>query len=292
LFSIVLTAVWALAFFLLKGGFSRAMAQGGIKMARNSNHLAFYCLFGLVFSYYLLQEIKNRLLKGFLIVLMINLLLVILLSASRNAFLNLFVFFSMVTIESGLELRKLTLILSLFLILLLLAFQLVPKQHLDRITALQMDPAQKEASGSIRERRESLKVGLRIFLDSNPLFGVGPGNYRWIRQTHYDHKRVSTHNAYLWALVSGGIPALVLYILLFWRTWKDLTWMQRQNVEASDMSLPPQWMIKATRTVLLLFMVFSFFANSFLLITPYLLIGVTIIMKRIFLRYAPTPNFL
>ncbi|MBW1695553.1 MAG: O-antigen ligase family protein [Deltaproteobacteria bacterium] len=287
LFSVILTAVLALLFFVPTGGFSRAMAQGGIRMAKNSNHLAFYCLFGLVCSFYLLQETGNLFLKGTLGVLIMILLLVILLSASRNAFLNLLVFFGVVTFESGLELRKIMLILFLGGVLLLLAFNLVPKQHLDRITALQMDPTQMEASGSIRERKESLKIGLRIFLDSNPLLGVGPGNFRWIRQTHYDHKRVATHNAYLWAILSGGVPALVLYLLLFWTSLKDLSWMLRQKTEAS---LPPKWMVKTTRTVLLLFMVFSIFTESFLHIMPFFLIATTIIMKRAFLYRLQEPS--
>jgi len=288
LISIILTAVSALSFATLTGEFSRAMARGGIKMAQNSNHLAFYCLFGLVISYYLLHETGNLILKGSLVILAMILLLVILLSASRNAFLNLLVFFGVISIESGLEFRKILMILFLAGALLLLAFNLVPKQNLDRITALKMDPTQKEASQSMSERKQSLKAGLRIFLDSNPLLGIGPGNYRWIRQAHYDHKRVATHNAYLWSAISGGIPALILFLLLFWTSWKDLCWMARQKAGSS--SLPPIWMIKATRTVLLLFMVFSIFTESFLDLMPFLLVGVTIIMKRSFLNPNPSPN--
>jgi len=278
--AVILTAVSGVASVVLTGEMDRAVAQGGIQMAKNSNHLAFYCLFGIVFSYYLFQETGNRILKGFLLTLITTFLLVILFTASRNAFLNLIVLFGILTFEAGLELRKIILILFLAGILLLLAFHLVPKQHLDRFTSLKMDPTQKEASGSIRERKHSLEIGLRIFLDSNPLIGVGPGNFRWIRQTHYDHKRIATHNAYLWALVSGGVPALILFLLLFLASFKDLNWMVRQKTEAF---LPPKWMIKAIRTVFVLFMVFSLFTESFLEIIPFLLVGATIIMKRAFL---------
>lgn len=280
--AIILTALWTLLFVVLTGDSSRAMAQGGIKLAQNSNHLAFFCLFGIVFFYYLLQETKNRILKGSLSALMMLFFLLILLSASRNAFLNLFVFFGILTLEAGLELRKIVLILFLAGMVLLLSFFLVPKQYLDRFTALTMDPSQKEASGSLRERKDSLEVGLRMFLDSNPLIGVGPGNFRWIRLVRYDHKRVATHNAYLWALVSGGIPALVLYLFLFWTSWKDLCWMLRQKIDASAF-LPAKWMIRGTRTILILFMAFSLFTESFLQIYTFLLVGATIVMKQVFL---------
>ncbi len=258
----------------------RASATFGIKMAKNSNHLAFYCLFGVTAIWYFRQELKKTIIKILTLGLMGVLIICVFLTASRNALINLILLSLIFAFEAGFDLRHIFLTLAIAICLVVVAFQFVPRKNLERITAFSMSSSQKEASESISERSDSLKAAFKVLVDSK-FMGVGPGNFRWIRQMDYDHKRVATHNAYVWALVTGGIPALLCFLGLFLSTWRDLRWLEAQQLSSS---LPPKWMVKSIRTTLLLFLMFSLFTEAWLEIIPFILVGITIVMKQSHLR--------
>ena len=258
----------------------RAAATFGIRMAKNSNHLAFYCIFGAVALWYIRQELKNPMLKILVLGFTGTLIICVVLTSSRNALINLMVLSIIFAFEAGFNPRHIILTLLVAVCLSMLAIQIIPEKNLERITAFSMSPSQKDASGSISERRDSLKAAFNVVRDSKFL-GVGPGNFRWMRQMDYDHKRVATHNAYMWALVTGGIPALLCFLGLFFSTWRDLRWLEAQPLSSG---MPPLWMVKTIRTTLLLFLVFSLFTEAWLEIIPFFLVGITIVMKRLHLR--------
>ena len=161
----------------------------------------------------------------------------------------------------------------------MIAVNFIPEQNLHRLTAMKADPKSKDAGRSMSERVQTLETGIKMFSDHNVLIGIGPGNFRWMRLLYYDHKKLATHNSYLWALLSGGIIALVLYLALFWNTWKDLRWMEKQPIHGLS---PPRWTVRTLRTMLLLFLLFSAFTEAWLQIIPFLIVGLTIAMKRIY----------
>ena len=214
------------------------------------------------------------------------LLFVAIMTASRSVLVTTLLFGCILAVEAGISPRRIIatgLVAGLFGFLI---FSAVPKQNLERITAFDSGSASSvhsEAYSSAKGRLAVAKVGLQVFLDSNPLLGVGPGNFRWIRQLDYDLKRLSTHNGYLWALLAGGIAGLGLYLLLFWVTWRDLRWMEQQRFVAW---LPPIWIIKSMRTTLLLFLSISMFAEVWLNIMPFFIIGTTIVLKRLYMKNA------
>lgn len=280
LFVIVCSIPSAIQSALLGMGDYRASATFGINMAKNSNHLAFYCLFGVTTLWYIRQALENPLIKMLVLGLMGVLILCIFLTASRNALINLILLSLIFSFEAGFNFRHIFLTLVIVVSLTTVAFQFIPEKNLERITAFSISPSQKEASQSISERRNSLKAAFKVLRDSKFL-GVGPGNFRWIRQVDYDHKRVATHNAYVWALVTGGIPALLCFLGLFFSTWQDLRWLEVQKFSSN---LPPMWMVKTIRTTLLLFLIFSLFTEAWLEIIPFLLVGITIVMKRCHLQ--------
>jgi len=281
-FAIVLmTAFSALHRGVVSGEDYRATASFGIKMANNSNHLAFYSLMGIVTFWYLRQALHSVIMKSAAMGAIILLLFVVFLASSRNALLNLVFLSGVLTLESAVNLRKLVITVVVIAVLGLSILNLTPQQNLNRMFTFGSDPTQKEVTSSTHERLQSFKTGFQMFADSNVFLGLGPGNFRWIRQIDYDHKRIATHNSYLWALVGGGIPALILYLGLFWATWRDLRWMESHAPASANP--PPLWMVKAVRTMLLLFLVFSLFTEAWLEIMFFLIVGLTIIMKRLYL---------
>lgn len=276
IFAILLTAVSAL---LAPGADYRATAAFGIKAANNANRLGFWSLVGVVILWYLQQELRSSSVRFVLIALIGMLLLVILLTGSRSALINVMVFAVVVAVESGFQLRRLVSTAVVVGLLALLVLKLVPQENLERSTAFDgQTSGHSEAAQSAQGRIRVAQTALQVYSDANLLLGVAPGNFRWIRQLDYDLERLSLHNGYLWALLSGGAAALVLYLWLFWTSWRDL---RRLECAPSTASMAPRWMVKSTRTILLLFLMFSLFAEAWLEITPFLLIALTIVMIRL-----------
>jgi putative inorganic carbon (HCO3(-)) transporter len=52
---------------------------------------------------------------------------------------------------------------------------------------------------------------------AHPLFGVGPGNFQELSGSWH-----VTHNSFTQMSAEGGVPALVLYVLILWRGFKNL----------------------------------------------------------------------
>ncbi len=275
-FAIMVSAISAL---LITGVDYRASASFGIDAATNSNRLGFYSLAGIVILWYLRQSVSTPMPRVALLGVAALLLLVVFLTSSRSALINTLVFAGILAVEAGVRPRRLIGTFIVIGVVSFLVLKLVPEQNLERITAFDTSSGvQSEAHGSATHRLRVAQVALEIYSDSNLLVGVGPGNFRWIRQLDYDLERLSLHNGYLWALLSGGLAGLVLYLALYWTCWRDLRWLEAQPGSPSS---PPSWMIKSTRTLLLLFLVFSLFAEVWLEIIPFFIIGLTIVMLRL-----------
>ena len=82
----------------------------------------------------------------------------------------------------------------------------------------------------------------------------------------------NTHNAYLWALTSGGIGILTLYLFLFFQTYLLIKKLERSG--------PPEllWLSKGLKVNLFLFLLFSAFTDFWLSDFLYLQIGLPIAM--------------
>jgi O-antigen ligase len=106
---------------------------------------------------------------------------------------------------------------------------------------------------------------------SNPILGIGIGNFRWVNQSRYGDDR-QPHNSYLGTLAESGAPVLSLYLLLFYVTYRMLSQLKRSG--------PPEllWLSKGLRVNLILFLVFSAFADFWVNDFLYLIIGLTVAM--------------
>jgi O-antigen ligase len=133
-----------------------------------------------------------------------------------------------------------------------------------------------DIGASSLELRESAIDSAMLIIQDHPLLGVGLGNFREVaRQIYADKFFRPPHNSMLWAQAEGGIGVLLLYLLLFALTWRDL---RRARVAAAhDPSLAA--LGTALRTVLGLFLFFSLFADLWLNPLAYLLIGMTIALR-------------
>ena len=124
-------------------------------------------------------------------------------------------------------------------------------QLFQRFSALsngQQDPA---AFASAEVRRDVLWKSL-VLTANHPFFGVGPGNFQVLSGSWH-----GTHNSYTEMSVEGGVPALLLYLIVWWRAFFYVRVVKRFRNGRSEHRV---W-AKALMGSLLALLVASFFAN-------------------------------
>ena len=81
---------------------------------------------------------------------------------------------------------------------------------------------QQKAHGSYEQRRLLILGGLQL-MKQYPIFGLGAGNYGNFSGTWQD-----VHVTYLQIGVEGGVPALILFLMYFWRGFANLRRVRRK----------------------------------------------------------------
>jgi O-antigen ligase len=161
----------------------------------------------------------------------------------------------------------------------LLGLAFVPSAYLERVTTFDPEvdaPGQESLQNRLLVVTSALKMAA-----SDPLFGAGLGNFPWVARVFYNSGG-ATHNSYLWAITSGGVGALVLYLLLFYVTFR----MLRQLEKYGPREL--LWLSKALRVNLVTFLIFSGFADFWLSDFLYLIMGLAVAMTYVWRREAGT----
>lgn len=256
----------------------RASADFGIVAARNANRLAFVSAMAIALIGAALHEFRSRatVLLGALAISL--LVLTIFLSASRSGLIGLLVL-CVIFATTRIDLRRWAILLVVLAFSVGISLAVTPKAYVDRITNFVLTEAGEEGAGSTLARLGLLEVGLRMFQD-HPFVGVGIGNFRWVSVVDYQNSRFSAmHNSYLLTLVEGGLLVFIPYLLLFWRTWKDLTRTRRRSAQAPELRL--EWLVEATRAIFVLFLIFSFFADVWHEVFLYLIIGFAAVLVRL-----------
>jgi O-Antigen ligase len=127
------------------------------------------------------------------------------------------------------------------------------------------------ASESAQIRRELLFQSLRVTAQ-HPLFGVGPGDFAVVSGVW----RV-THNSYTQLSAEGGIPAFLLYVLIFWRAVANLREIRKYAKGIRLISM-------ALEASLAAYLVGSFFLSHAYQLFPYCLVAYTGVLHLIVQR--------
>jgi hypothetical protein len=249
-------ALSALPPFLSGSGFRRAHAEFGL--AGNANRLAHICLFATSLVWFYRCHGGDRRLKLLTLPLLVVLPLIALLSASRSGLLQLLVLGFLVLWEQqgwspARRLRSMVFVGALATV----ALAFVPSAQLMRATTF--DRAHVgQGQDSLKNRFNTIVAGIEVVARA-PVLGIGIGNFRAVKRAEEGlPRREGTHNSYLWALLAGGVGALVLHLLLFATTWRVLRHVERHG--AAELL----WLAKGLRVGLVLFLLFSAFADFWL----------------------------
>lgn len=128
-----------------------------------------------------------------------------------------------------------------------------------------------EASESARQRKQLLLRSLEVTAQ-HPILGVGPGNFVIVSGVWH-----VTHNSFTQVSAEGGIPAFLLYSLVFWRAIANLRQIRRVRHTRRTFRL----FATALEASLAAFLVGSVFLSLAYHLFPYCLVGYTTALLRI-----------
>jgi hypothetical protein len=257
---------------LLKGG-DISRAEAGFSLAENSNRLAYISIFATtLFWYYRFDGPASRW-RNWTLPFIVCLPLIALATGSRSGFLQIGILaLLLVKDQRGWAPAKRILCIFFMGFVALFLSAIVPATNLMRATTF--DPnVVAPGQTSLQNRLLVVFDALKMFA-SDPIFGAGIGNFPWVARAYFQSNG-QTHNSYLWALVSGGIGTLALYLLLFFITYGMLREAER--------SAPREllWLSKGLRVNLILFMLFSAFADFWLSDFLYLFVGLAVALNQL-----------
>jgi O-antigen ligase len=239
--------------FLASGGSDRAAAT--FSLGQNENRLAHICLFAISLLWWYRTLGPRPLLRRLCLPLIAFLALTTLATGSRGGLLQFVLLIALVLgSQRGWSPAKRLRSIVLLLCLVVAAIAAAPAAQLMRATSFSPEDV-NPAQDSLKNRLNTILVGLEVGAQ-NPVFGVGIGNFKAVKRTLYGlPRREETHNSYLWAVMAGGVPALGLYLALFWTTHRTLVKLQM------TVSRDLLWIVHGFRFNLLLFLLFSAVAD-------------------------------
>jgi putative inorganic carbon (HCO3(-)) transporter len=214
----------------------------------NPNDLALAMALTFPFCFAFMIRAKNPVRKTYWALVMLVMAYCVLMTASRGGLIGLLIGFVGCTWSYGVRQKRMLLVAGTLLAALII-LPMGGKLALKRLRAT-VDSSHEtaQAYASAQARQELLRLGVKVSLE-HPLFGVGPGDFQIISGWH------ETHDAYLQLSAEAGIPALIIFLMVFFRAFQNVRGAHQSSSDRSDLAL----MATAVRTDLAIFAMSSLF---------------------------------
>ena len=246
---------------------------------KNENRLAFMCNVSILLMWMFMQFWRRWWVwaMGFPLIMVMGGLT--LSTASRSGFLSLGLVFMFLLFQRGISWPVRGSVLGAIAFCGLIFFLVLPRASYERLLNYSVDQSQHpEAWKSTQSRIETNQHAIEVFL-SAPLLGIGPGDFRWLHRERYPYALSAgrpNHNSYLWAATEGGIPTVLLYLILFYCIWHDLRQAQRLYPQGDVL-----WHVtRFLRGFFFIWVFFSIFADFWLEVHLYLIAGLAMLLVR------------
>jgi O-antigen ligase len=197
----------------------------------------------------------------------------VLITYSRSGFLALIVGVLFCLWEFGVKGRRLYLIL-LAGVLAVGTAVFAPSHYYARLQSIFLGPVEgANDNGSAEARRELLQTSLQL-MAQHPLFGVGPGNFPVVTGSW----KVA-HNTYTQMGAEGGIPSLILFLLVIGTAFRSVLLARRSSLYKHDRDF--RILVGALFSAFGAYFVGAFFSDTAYNLFPYFLIGYASVVRRI-----------
>jgi O-antigen ligase len=221
-------SVVVIAAISLVTGHSHLRAYGLVGgMYENSNDLAFAIALTIPLCFAFALGTRSMIMKAFWGGGSLGMIVTLFLTGSRGGAITLAIATLVCLWHFGIQGKRPQLILATIVAVVgLFAFEgNVVVQRFSAMTGNVNDTFQLSAYESYRQR--SLLIDLSISaLKDHPLFGLGTGDFEVYSGLWHE-----VHLAYLQVAVEGGIPALFLYLGIFWCGYKNLRRLSRMTLD-------------------------------------------------------------
>ena len=186
---IAAAAISALFFFVTGGGAGGAgRAAANFSMAKNSNRLAFLCVFAISLIWFYRSYAQTRSWKILTLPLLFVLPVATLATGSRGGLLQMVALAaSIVKDQKGWSVAKRMYCIFAMGFVGLLMVALVPAAYIERATSF--DPAADGAGQESLQNRARVVVGALQMIATDPIFGAGFGNYPWVARAYFNVER-------------------------------------------------------------------------------------------------------
>ncbi len=247
----------------------------------NPNDLAFSIVITLPFALAFLLTSRSGLTKMAWVIGMLGMGVALVLTASRAGFLNLIISGTVTLWHFGIRGRRLYLIVATGLIGTLLLVTLGGKLY-DRFTALSGNSVTEQSAYGSYEARKYLMERAVEGIENYPILGIGIMNFEVYSRIWHE-----VHMTYLQVCVEGGIPVLIIYLMFFWRAFKNLRVLRK-----AEKQLEPEMIlfVGALHSSLIGFVVGALFAPEGYQYFPYFAVAFTAVLLQVYKDQVAEPG--
>jgi O-antigen ligase len=237
----------------------------------NSNDLALAMVISLPLCLGLLFLARNRLWKTAWTIAMIAMAYVVFLAGSRGGFIALIITSVVCLWHFAIRGRR-RYILALIPLVGAICWLSSGDMLRKRLNAT-FDSKQTDSEGyeSSQQRQELFWRSIDI-TKAHPLFGVGPGNFAQLSGAWHE-----SHNTFTQLSSEGGLPALILYVLILWRGFTNVIQTKRFTSKRTESSL----LAGALHASLSGYIIGSVFGSIGFQFFPYILVAYTTVLFSI-----------
>jgi O-antigen ligase len=188
----------------------------------DSNYFSTTAIFAIFLAFYFIHGKRPRWEKAYCLICLLLTILAVTFCASRGAFLGLVAAALFLVWHTKRRVRNL--LISALVLPLSLA---LPMSALHRF----LDPTTDY--GSTQFHLEAWKAGLHM-IEAHPIAGIGLGNFKPLMPsymtpgTNVDVDTVA-HNMFIEVAAELGLPALVIFLAMFWFTYRTLGKLRRSS---------------------------------------------------------------
>lgn len=231
----------------------------------NPNDLAFAIVLSLPFALGFMVTAKNAFVKVAWLVGMLGMAVALFETASRAGFIDLVISFSVALYYFSIKGKRPYLIVASGLIGVVVMAAAGGKLY-DRFSALSGNSTTDQSAYGSYEDRKFLMARAIVAIETYPIFGIGLRNFpTWSLIWH------DVHMTYLQVAAEGGIAVLVIYLMFFWRGFKNLKMLRQTKNLDPDIVL----FIGALQSSLVGFVVGACFAPEAYQYFPYFAVAFT-----------------
>jgi O-antigen ligase len=231
----------------------------------NPNDLALAIVISLPLCIGLLFLTRNKLWKAAWALAMLAMVYVVFLTGSRAGFISLMITALVCVWNFAIRGRRryFFVVVSVVGVILWLSSGAMLSKRLNE--TLDSKDTTSEAYGSSQQRQQLFWRSIHITRE-HPLFGVGPGNFKELSGVWHE-----THNTFTQMSSEGGLPALILYVLILWHGFTNVRTTKRLASRRTESSL----LAGVLYASLIGYIVGSVFASVGFQFFPYLLVAYT-----------------